>query len=206
MELGTHSKRNPLCAKSKTRELARLHVELLNLNASSPIINTKDKARFCILGSELLSDDQKGSITEILENLPEGESLCHGDFHPGNIILSENKHYVIDWSAASVGDFHSDVAHTYVLLRNVPRVPSLSRPMHLMQRYIGKGIANTYLRSIAKVKIIDEDIFSKWVLIKAAERTYYGLPSEKAKLVSFVRHCMALLCSNESLNGIYRSL
>lgn len=42
--------------------------------------------------------------------------LCHGDFHPFNLILSkEEKVKVIDWVDASSGDIRADVFRTYLL-------------------------------------------------------------------------------------------
>lgn len=51
-----------------------------------------------------------------LESMPKGNSLCHGDFNPSNIIISEdNKPYIIDWSHATQGNPCADAARTYLL-------------------------------------------------------------------------------------------
>ncbi|MBD3408282.1 MAG: phosphotransferase [Candidatus Lokiarchaeota archaeon] len=43
-------------------------------------------------------------------------SLLHRDFHPNNILLDADENpYVIDWTAASIGDFRHDLAWTALL-------------------------------------------------------------------------------------------
>ncbi|TMA37195.1 MAG: aminoglycoside phosphotransferase family protein, partial [Deltaproteobacteria bacterium] len=39
----------------------------------------------------------------MLETLPDGDQLCHGDMHPGNIMLSRRGPMVIDWTNARRG-------------------------------------------------------------------------------------------------------
>jgi aminoglycoside/choline kinase family phosphotransferase len=51
-----------------------------------------------------------------LASMPGGESLCHGDFHPDNVILSAEGPVVIDWVDATVGNPLADVARTTILL------------------------------------------------------------------------------------------
>jgi len=190
--------RNPLAAKASARELARLHAGILAISATAPIVDSKGMSRFCVTSSTLLTDAQKAEVLGVLEHLPDGARLCHGDFHPGNIIRAQDGDFIIDWSAASRGDPHSDVAHTYLLLKNVPRVPGSGRLLHVIQKRIGAAIASTYLQSMCSEMAIDRALLSKWLLVKAAERTYYGLPSEKPRLLRFITECLGGSCEIES--------
>ena len=50
-------------------------------------------------------------------NLPDGNYICHGDLHPGNIIRTQkNELYLIDFMNVCRGPKEYDVARTYVLL------------------------------------------------------------------------------------------
>ncbi len=180
-------KANPFALGFEAKQLARMHTEILGLNAASPIMKEKDKSRYCINASACFTEAEKGLLLELLDSLPDGTSFCHGDFHPGNIIYRDGRGFVIDWSAASYGDFLSDVAHTYVLLTRVPCLPDVSAPMHLMQKVLGNRIARVYLDTVSRIRPFDRELLMKWVVIKAAERTFYGLPSEKDALTEFVR-------------------
>jgi predicted Ser/Thr protein kinase len=97
-------KANPMSAKTKARQLAELHLRIGKLHAPEQIVDVKAKAKFCIDRSEALHESAKESILDILKKLPDGTNLCHGDFHPGNIIVQKEHSYIIDWSAASRGD------------------------------------------------------------------------------------------------------
>ena len=54
---------------------------------------------------------------EALNGLPDGDRLCHGDFHPGNCIIGDDGMRVIDWPNAYAGDPDADVARTLLTLR-----------------------------------------------------------------------------------------
>jgi hypothetical protein len=75
-----------------------------------------EKRKLQIQAAEILSEDKRQVVLDILDRLPVGESLCHGDFHPDNIILSPSKSIVIDWSVAVQGNSLADVAKTLLLL------------------------------------------------------------------------------------------
>ena len=52
-----------------------------------------------------------------LEQLAKGMFICHGDFCPSNIVLSEDGvYYTLDWALASYGNPMADVAQTYIML------------------------------------------------------------------------------------------
>ncbi len=183
----------PLRIRKLSRELAELHVKLLGMQATEPLVKDKAKARHCILSSPRLSEDAKKTLVGLLEGLPEGNSLCHGDFHPGNIIRDGERDWIIDWSGASRGDPHADVAHSYLLLRVVPRVGGISRLQHAIQRQFARRISVFYLARMKKESWFNLATFSHWVLIKAAERSFYGQPGEQEKLASFIGTCLRVM-------------
>ena len=51
-----------------------------------------------------------------LDSTPHHNKVCHGDFNPSNIIMSENGPYILDWSHATLNLFckKSDTARQYV--------------------------------------------------------------------------------------------
>ncbi|WP_225769206.1 phosphotransferase family protein [Inquilinus sp. Marseille-Q2685] len=59
-----------------------------------------------------------------LAALPEGDRLCHGDFHPWNILGPPGREMVVDWLDACAGDPAADVCRSYVLIR--PVAPDLA--------------------------------------------------------------------------------
>ncbi len=62
-----------------------------------------------------------------LAELPNGDSLCHGDFHPGNALVTPQGVAAIDWANGCAGDPAGDVARTEMLLRFGQYGPMLQR-------------------------------------------------------------------------------
>lgn len=78
------------------------------------IFNFKDKLKVKIKNT-FLDKDKKEKLFAILSSLPDGNTLCHGDFHGNNIICSEDQYYIIDWIDASNGCPAADVCRTYMI-------------------------------------------------------------------------------------------
>ncbi|QWI60627.1 aminoglycoside phosphotransferase family protein [Bacillus mycoides] len=62
-----------------------------------------------------LDEKQKGNILKKLDSITFEPRLCHGDFHPLNLIMSNGDVNIIDWVDASSGDIRADVFRTYLL-------------------------------------------------------------------------------------------
>lgn len=197
-------KKQPYLIRRKAIDLANMHLGLLRVSADVSITNAKDQAKYCIGKSRSLTEQTKQVLMDELEHLPGGNSLCHGDFHPGNILHRDGTDYIIDWSGATKGDVVYDVAHTYILLRVVPRAPGIGLLMHGIQKLLGKAMASIYLKTIMKSISIDPNQLSKWVLIKAAERTYYGLPSEMTRLHTFINRYVRLMSAGKNKDSFYK--
>ena len=48
----------------------------------------------------------------MIDKLADGDTLCHGDFHPGNILLSGDGAFIIDFMNVCCGNYLYDVART----------------------------------------------------------------------------------------------
>jgi len=197
-------KKQPHLIRRKAVDLANMHLGLLRVSADVSITNAKDQAKYCIGKSGSLTEHTKQVLMDTMEHLPAGNSLCHGDFHPGNILHRDGTDYIIDWSGATKGDAAYDVAHTYILLRVVPRAPGIGLLMHGIQKLLGRAMASIYLKTIMKSIAIDRSQLSKWVLIKAAERTYYGLPSEMARLHTFINRYVGQMSAGQTKESFYK--
>jgi len=89
--------------------LANTHRELLNYECKE-LPTYKD-----FIKNEI--GDKNMEIISHLERLPDGDTLCHGDFHPGNIMIThDGKIKVIDFMNLCRGPREYDVARTYYLI------------------------------------------------------------------------------------------
>ena len=64
--------------------------------------------------STRLSEDIKKELLIELDKLPDGQALCHCDFHGGNVFFDGTKCTIIDIAQLSKGDPAADAACSYV--------------------------------------------------------------------------------------------
>jgi Ser/Thr protein kinase RdoA (MazF antagonist) len=91
-----------------------------------------------------LAPEQKNRILQVLATLPDGESLCHGDFHPDNVLLTAKGPIIIDWMTGTRGNPAADLARSLVILETSalpPHIPALQRNLFDLVR---KTLVNTY--------------------------------------------------------------
>jgi hypothetical protein len=123
--------------------------------------------------------------TRVLDGLPDGDRLCHGDYHPGNVLLATDRTAVIDWVGAARGVPEADHARTLLLLRwadPLPGTPLLSRALVAVGRsLLARRYARTYRRGAPPLRQVDS-----WLLTHAAARLSEGIPGEEAALIGFL--------------------
>lgn len=96
--------------------MVRLHRQV-HACCGATLPSLKSRLEHAIRSTPLLPAAQRDTLLSLLAGLPDGTSLCHGDFHPWNILGSIESATVIDWLDASRGDPAADVCRSYVLMR-----------------------------------------------------------------------------------------
>lgn len=182
-------RKNPLKIFKQAEKLAELHMEVADCADGLEMVSINERAAHLIPKGKLLDSELKEFVLNILKGLPKGNDICHGDFHPGNIMIVNRKYYVIDWFGATIGRKLSDIAHTYLLLKNTPEIPNMPKLQNFLLGCTGSLIAGRYLSTCYKIENFQWDEFSKWMVVRAAERVFYGLPSEKEGLLKFIKKC-----------------
>lgn len=88
----------------------------IHSTACRELISLKDKL-IRKLDTAVLPDIQRDNFKQCIFSLPDVQNLCHGDFKPSNIIISEHgTPHILDWSHAALGSPQADAAQTYILL------------------------------------------------------------------------------------------
>ncbi len=127
---------------------------------------------------------QKDAALKALEELPEGKVICHGDFHPDNVILSRGGPIVIDWPDATAGHPLSDVARTLLLLEVSSPAPGRASGLALA----GRGLFRRfYLQRYRSHRPAPADELAAWRLPVAAARLSEHIEEEEERLLAIVQ-------------------
>ena len=137
----------------------------------SPLLNKlKDKMNRKISESNLDATTRYDLHTR-LEGMPKHNKVCHGDFNPSNIIITDDgTAYIIDWSHATQGNASADVARTYLLFCLAGDIEG----------------AEKYLDLFCKKSDTAKQYVQKWMPIVAASQSVKGNEKEREFLLSWV--------------------
>ena len=96
--------------------------------------------------------------------------LCHGDFIPSNVIISDNGEVsVVDWAHATQGNAAGDAANTYLIFA-----------------LKDKELADMYLDIYCEKSDTARQYVQRWLSIVAAQRLSKNIESEKEFLLNYI--------------------
>ena len=136
---------------SYSRLMAELHADIHSRQVEG-LSHLSTRLQNKLNHAQALDDPLREIMLFELDKLSDSESsqLCHNDFHPQNIILTEGGPVTIDWLDSAQGDPLADVARTLVILRASPHSqyrdstsdcspagadPHTDLPAHLLPHY-----------------------------------------------------------------------
>ena len=136
-----------------------------------PMLNSlKDKMNRKISASSLDATTRYELHTR-LESMPKHKKVCHGDFNPSNIIITEDgTAYILDWSHATQGNASADVARTYLLF----------------MLNGNEELAKKYLKLFCKKSNTAKQYVQNWMPIVAASQSVKGNEHEREFLLSWI--------------------
>ncbi|SFB60038.1 Phosphotransferase enzyme family protein [Cohnella sp. OV330] len=144
-----------------------------------------------IAHTSLLTDEEKKRLASLLSDLPDGDRLCHGDFHPDNILLGDQE-WIIDWMTGTTGHPSADVARTALLLQygSIPNEAPAEVVAWLVDMRV--ELLSGYLRAYSKETGTTREQIERWMPPVAAARLCDWIPeAEKEALAAFIRRSIA---------------
>ena len=130
----------------------------------------KDKMNRKIASTDLDATTRYDLHTR-LEGMPKHNKVCHGDFNPSNVVITEDgTPYILDWAHATQGNASADVARTYLLF------------------WLNGDIsgAEMYLDIFCKKSDTAKQYVQKWMPIVAASQSVKGNEKEREFLMNWV--------------------
>lgn len=146
-------------------------LQLTVQSKTCPLLNKlKDKMNRKISQADLDATTRYDLHTR-LESMPKHNKICHGDFNPSNIVITEDgTPYILDWSHVTQGNASADAARTYLLF------------------WLNGDIsgAKKYLNLFCEKSHTAIEYVQKWMPIVAASQSVKGNEKEREFLLGWV--------------------
>ena len=175
---------NPNRAVQLARVFAEVHAEI-HACSNIPELPSQRLLATVIRRIAVLPPDLKEATLKALDEMPEGDRLCHGDFHPYNVLMSPRGPIVIDWNNAHIGNPLEDVARSTLMLSGV----AVSKPSH---RSSIDRFTKAYLERYFQLRPDDQQQLVAWQPIVAAVRLSDNIPELQEWLLEQIRTGLAL--------------
>lgn len=175
---------HPWTILKHARSLADLHVQINKISITG-LPSYKDGIQYAINETQQLTEDVRHKALTVLNALPDGTQLCHGDYHPGNVILTGNGPIVIDWMTARTGSPWADVARTSMIL-NIG-VKSAGRQVRPLIKMAILLFHRAYLNRYRTLFPDPENEFNRWAPVIAAARLNEDIKPERDALLQMIQ-------------------
>ena len=149
------------------RQMAELHAAMHQNTVEVDIPDQRERIKGKISQAECLSDELRARLFAALELMPGGNQLCHGDFHPGNIMVSGRNVIIIDWIDSSLGNPLSDLARTSIIILGAVKG---SKNFSFVMRTFVLFFHRVYLRHYFKLRPGGMKEYKDWLPIVAGAR------------------------------------
>jgi aminoglycoside phosphotransferase (APT) family kinase protein len=175
--------RRPWRLLELARLTGRLHAELHRIEAPPELPSLREKLERELRTGSGIPERLCDRARRTLEGLGDGDRLCHGDYWPGNVLLTTRGPVVIDWADATRGDAAGDLARTSLMMRVgslPPGTPRLVRATSSLSAWL---FGAAYRRAYDHMRAHDARTAIPWRFVRAAERLGQGIPEERDGLL-----------------------
>lgn len=161
-------KEDPRNLKKYMEDMVDLQLEIHSKRA--PLLNKlKDKLVRQINSLDMIDNIKKYDLLTRLDGMPKHVKVCHGDFNPHNIIVSNDKMYVLDWVHATQGNASADAARTYLLFALEDQatadlyMDTFCKKSNTEKRYVQTWLPIVAAAQLTKNKEEEKELLMKWL-------------------------------------------
>jgi aminoglycoside phosphotransferase (APT) family kinase protein len=164
--------------------LAELHASVHQCRADR--LPSLHKQFECLIARAELPADQRDAALSRLRALPEGNAVCHGDFHPDNVLVNGDSATIIDWTTACTGNPVADFARTLLILQLGAPLSGVSLWTR-MTIHAGRALfSRTYGNRYRKICSVSPREVREWMLPVAVARLGHDVTAERDQLVAYI--------------------
>jgi uncharacterized protein (TIGR02172 family) len=182
-------RQNPETYLGYAHQLAELQVEMHSRSVPE-LPDQRERLKRKITGTEKLPEEVRIAALRALEGIPEDDKLCHGDFHPGNILLSQQGPVIIDWIDASRGSPTLDVARSTLLFGGI-RLPA-DFPGAENLNLVLDMFYQAYRQRYFTLRALDPRELERWLPVVAAARLDENIYYDEDRLLSIAQQLVKL--------------
>lgn len=164
------------------KKFAELHFKI-HKHIDGNMITYKQKLIENIKETGILDHSCKEKLIAYINNLPDGNNLCHGDYHPDNILTVNDKYYIIDWMTATKGDCLCDVARTIIMLKYAVIPDEMPKIQKFVINLFRNILLKEYIKNYIKISSSSIEEISMWKLPIAAGRLVEWIPEQEKKIL-----------------------
>lgn len=181
--------RKPWAVWYVATSLARLQARLHRAPAPEGLRPLRQSVREEIAASDHVPPEVKALAFADLDRLPDGDAVCHWDFHPANVMEASEGPRIIDWANARQGDRLADVARTLMILKEGALPPGASAFMRALTAVGRRLLAWRYLGAYRRLLPAPPRDLEAWRRLSLVSRLSYGVPEERAFLLKLIERC-----------------
>jgi uncharacterized protein (TIGR02172 family) len=175
-----------------SQQLAALQFKIHQYSAEL-LPTQKERLAFNIRKSSNRLGEKEKRILDYIGILPGGVSVCHGDLHFNNVIVSGNELVAIDWNSAYKGNPLGDVARTYLTMSPQAVPQQTSEKMIMLSQYSRWLASWTYLNEYMRLSGVKFENIDAWILPIAAAKLKDKAQSEEKLLMDIINKRLASL-------------
>ncbi len=174
------------------RQLAELH-DTIHRQSGACFPSIRPDLDAAIQRAASLPGVQAGKVMALLQELPDGDALCHLDFHPDQVMMTGQGPVILDWATAHQGHPLADVARTTLLIK-IGQVPYGGRLMKAIINQWRGLFLRTYLTRYFELQsqMTRKDL-TPWLIPVAVGRLDEGIAGEEAALLEEIEHSLTAL-------------
>ncbi|HEY9076257.1 MAG TPA: aminoglycoside phosphotransferase family protein [Anaerolineaceae bacterium] len=172
--------RRPWKLLAFARRMAEIHAQMHAQVAGEGIPSQRGRLVEKIQHAAALPEETRQRVLTALAALPDGNRLCHGDFHPENILMAEQGEVIIDWIDVTAGNPLADVARTSILMLGAAETTGVKN--RLLSRFITL-LHNTYLHRYFALRPGGEEEYERWLPVVAAGRISENISEQETWLI-----------------------
>ena len=174
----------PECAEECGRTLAALHTQIHSCRTPE-LTELHEVIERSIQHADALDSTSRRTVEDIFRRLTHGDTLCHNDFYPQNLMLSDRGWLTIDWAVGFRGNPLADHARTWTIALLYLELSSGA------EREMWQRFWTAYFDEYGTLSKVPVGEFEQWKTVMAAVSLRWDPPQFSKIRLEFLRTALA---------------